>query len=203
MTEIFKELLKNIKIDDNLIEHHEKKYRENIKQERYLFINNTTPKIYINANFENINKQIKNFINSNKLFCWIYGGYGTGKTYSLYAIRNYHIMQKGNIYFNVVMEGELNYDFNFKKIDSIDNLAISESKMKFLADFYFNLIDWCWKNNKKLYLTSTKDFKEWLSFFSKYNSESSHAIASRFSNNLEVINLGEKDLRKNIDKLNN
>lgn len=196
MKGVFSEIINEFKIDDTKTNESIKQYENNIKQERFYFLKQTTPQIFQTANIENIDKRIKDFILSNKIFCWIYGDFGRGKSYSIYAVRNYFIIQKGNIYFDIKMEGELNYDIDFKKINAIDNLAISESKMKYLADYYFNLIDWCWKNKKKLYLTSTKKFDEWLSFFSKYNNESAQAIASRFSNNLEYIELLGQDRRK-------
>ena len=121
---------------------------------------------------------------------------GVGKTFSLYAVRNFNILTKGNIYFDIRMEGELNYDIDFKKINAVDNLAISDSKMKFLADYYFNLIDWKWKTHQKLILTSTKKPNEWLELLSKYNNESAEAISSRFSNSIDIIELIGNDRRK-------
>jgi len=182
--------------NDERVNKYRAEYENNIKEKRLLFIKNTTPKEFINARIENIDKRIINFMENGKLFCWISGVKGVGKTYSLYAIRNFLILSKGNIYFEVQMEGELCYDINFKRINAVDNLGISESKFKFLADYYFNLIDWSWKQHKKLYLTSTLSHEKWIEILSNYNTEAAEAIASRFSNNIEIIDLGNIDRRK-------
>jgi DNA replication protein DnaC len=191
---IIEPLLKNY--DDEKVNKYRLQYENNIIEERRLFIKNTTPKEFINADIKNIDKRLISFMRNEKRFCWISGVKGSGKTYNLYAIRNFLILNKGYIYFDVQMEGELCYDVNFKKIDAVDNLGISESKFKFLADYYFNLIDWSWKQHKKLYLTSTLSYSKWIEILSKYNTESAEAIASRFSNNIEIIELTGDDKRK-------
>lgn len=198
----FYEMLKEIKknqfdnINDAEIEKYEKRRQEEMRQERQMYIDMTTPEEYKKADYKNIDKRITDFISNDKRFCWIYGVKGVGKTYSLYAIRNYYILEKGNTTFSVVMEGELNYDYSFKDINAVDNLCISDAKMKFLADYYFNLIDYCWKNHKKLYLTATKKYSEWIKMLSNYNMESAEAIASRLSNVTDVIELVGNDRRK-------
>jgi DNA replication protein DnaC len=190
--------IKNKKIDpDNYIkiaEYEARRKQEEIYQAK-LYIDMTTPFEYRNADIKNIDTRIVNFCKNDKRFCWIHGIKGVGKTYSLYAIRNAKIYQ-GYKTFTVCMEGELNYDMPFKDIDAVDNLCISDSKMKFLADYYFNLIDWCWKCHKKLYLTSTKPLKEWLRMLSMYNTESAEAIASRLSNVTDLVELTGNDRRK-------
>ena len=65
------------------------------------------------SNIKNIDQRI---LTSIKRFVWITGVYGTGKTYSLYAIRNNEILNKGNSYFEIQIEADLNYDINYRKI---------------------------------------------------------------------------------------
>lgn len=187
--------LKSMKSNDIAIKRYEERREKEILQQRQFFIERTTPKEFLKADIKKIDKRIINFAKGNNLFCWIHGVKGVGKTYSLYAIRNYFIY-KGNIYFDIKMEGELNYDIDFRDINAVDNLCMSDSKIKFLSDYYFNLIDWCWKYQKKLYLTSTKDYNFWLDMLSKINLENAEAIASRFSNNIEIIELKGNDKRK-------
>ena len=190
----FKNALKRLKVDEEAIKKYEEKREKDIFQQRQFLIERTTPKEFINADIKNIDNRIINFARSNKIFCWIYGVKGVGKTYSLYAIRNYQIY-RGN-FFDLVMEGELNYDKDFRDINAVDNLCISDSKIKFLSDYYFNLIDYCWKHHKKLYLTSTKKHDYWIEMLSNVNNENAEAIASRFSNAIEVIELKGNDRRK-------
>jgi DNA replication protein DnaC len=200
MKEIIKQIidkLKNRNEDDVLkaIQETEK----NIKEEHINFLHNTTPKHFWNADINLIDTRIKDFMNNNKKFCWIYGEYGSGKTYSIYAIRNYLIMQN-NIYFEIIMEGEINYDTNFKRINAIDNIGISEGKFKFLSDYYFNLFDYCWRSEKKLYFTSTLSPEKWIEKLRIVNPENAAAIASRLSNVTDIICLTGSDRRKNIIK---
>ena len=190
----FKNALKGLKVDEEAIKKYEEKREKDIFQQRQFLIERTTPKEFINADIKNIDNRIINFARSNKIFCWIYGVKGVGKTYSLYAIRNYQIY-RGNS-FDLVMEGELNYDKDFRDINAVDNLCISDSKIKFLSDYYFNLIDYCWKHHKKLYLTSTKKHNYWIEMLSYMNNENAEAIASRFSNAIEIIELKGNDRRK-------
>jgi hypothetical protein len=190
----FKNALKELKVDEEAIKRYEEKKEVDIFQQRQFLIERTTPKEFINADIKNIDNKIINFTRSNKIFCWIYGVKGVGKTYSLYAIRNYQIY-RGNS-FDLVMEGELNYDKDFRDINAVDNLCISDSKIKFLSDYYFNLIDYCWKHHKKLYLTSTKKHNYWIEMLSYMNNENAEAIASRFSNAIEIIELKGDDRRK-------
>ena len=190
----FKNALSGLKVDEEAIKRYEEKKEKEIFQQRQFLIERTTPKEFINADIKNIDKRIIDFARSNKIFCWIYGVKGVGKTYSLYAIRNYQIY-RGN-FFDLVMEGELNYDKDFRDINAVDNLCISDSKIKFLSDYYFNLIDYCWKHHKKLYLTSTKKHDYWIEMLSSVNNENAEAIASRFSNAIEVIELKGNDRRK-------
>lgn len=190
--------MKKEKLDDSKVDEYEKKRQDEMRQERQMYIDMTTHAEYKQANYKKIDNRIIEFINNDKRFCWIHGVKGVGKTYSLYAVRNYYILEKGNTTFNVVMEGELDYDYNFKDINAVDNLCISDAKMKFLADYYFNLIDYCWKCHKKLYLTSTKKYSEWVKLLSNYNMESAEAIASRLSNVTDVIHLEGCDRRKGI-----
>ena len=190
----FKNALSGLKVDEEAIKRYEEKKEKEIFQQRQFLIERTTPKEFINADIKNIDKRIIDFARSNKIFCWIYGVKGVGKTYSLYAIRNYQIY-RGN-FFDLVMEGELNYDKDFRDINAVDNLCISDSKIKFLSDYYFNLIDYCWKHHKKLYLTSTKKHDYWIEMLSNVNNENAEAIASRFSNAIEIIELKGNDRRK-------
>ena len=191
----FKQTLKNIKVDENLIKQYEEKKEREIFQQRQFLIERTTPKEFIKADIKNIDNRIIDFAKSNKIFCWIYGIKGIGKTYSLYAIRNYQIY-KGNI-FDLVMESELNYNKDFRDINAIDNLYMSGSKIKFLSDYYFNLMDYCWKHHKKLYMTSTRHYNEWIKLLSSVNVENAESIASRFSNVIQAIELKGDDKRKN------
>ena len=190
----FKNALKGLKVNEEAIKKYEEKREKDIFQQRQFLIERTTPKEFINADIKNIDNRIINFARSNKIFCWIYGVKGVGKTYSLYAIRNYQIY-RGNS-FDLVMEGELNYDKDFRDINAVDNLCISDLKIKFLSDYYFNLIDYCWKHHKKLYLTSTKKHNYWIEMLSYMNNENAEAIASRFSNATEIIELKGNDRRK-------
>lgn len=190
----FKNILNGIKVDDEAIRKYEEKKEKELFQQRQFLIERTTPKEFINADIKNIDKRIIDFAKGNKTFCWIHGVKGVGKTYSLYAIRNYQIYRGYS--FDLCMEGELNYDKDFRDINAVDNLCISDSKIKFLADYYFNLIDFCWKCHKKLYMTSTKKYNYWIEMLSKVNTENAEAIASRFSNVIEVIELQGADKRK-------
>jgi chromosomal replication initiation ATPase DnaA len=171
----------------------------NIREEHITFLQNTTPKHFWDADIKSIDYRIAAFMKNDKKFCWIYGEYGNGKTYSIYAIRNYLIMQN-NIYFEIIMEGEINYETNFKRISAVDNIGISEGKFKFLSDYYFNLFDYCWRSEKKLYLTSTLNPDKWLDKLRVVNPENAAAIASRLSNVTDIIELIGDDRRKNILK---
>jgi hypothetical protein len=94
------------------------------------------------------------------------------------------------------MENELNYDTNFKKINAVDNVVIEASKIKFLSQFYFDLIDYCWKNEKKLCLTSIHLPEKWLSSFFELKAENAGAIADRMKkNSYELIELTNGSLR--------
>ena len=181
---------------DKLITEYDLEIEKRKQNNKNIFIQQTTPKEYWKADIKKIDKKITEFIYNDKIFCWIFGNKGVGKTYSLYAVRNHLIIDLNDIYFEIKMEGELDYDVNFKRLNAIDNLAISDNKMKFLADYYFNLIDWHWKTHKKLFLTSTISINKWLELLSKYNIDSAEAISSRFSNKIDNIELFGNDKRK-------
>jgi hypothetical protein len=87
------------------------------------------------------------------------------------------------------MENELNYDVDFRQINAIDNLTCNEIKIKFLAQFYFNLFDYCWKNKKKLFITATIEPELWLIQLDRFCVENAGAIADRIRQSLEIIYL--------------
>jgi chromosomal replication initiation ATPase DnaA len=198
---IFQKIIDEIKVDDNKVDEYIKQYEQNIKSERWYFLKKTTPENFWKASITLIDKRIIEFIKNNKIFCWIYGSFGTGKTYSLYAIRNYFIMQKGKIYTNIFQEDILNYDIKIRDIDMIDNFGMTENKLKYLTEFYFTLFDFCWRERKKLYIVSNKHYREWLEMLNKNNAEFSGSIASRFSNNIDCIELQGKDKRKLLQSI--
>jgi DNA replication protein DnaC len=194
MSDIFKTALDNL-IKDRDEEDILKKIKQFEDHKKMSFLKNSTPEDYWNASLKNINSRIIDFINNEKRFCWIWGDNGAGKTYCLYAIRNSLIM-KGNIFFEIISEYELNYDLNFRNYNAIDNVGMGDNKFKYLSDFYFSIIDWRWKKHKKLFFTSTFSLEQWLSEIYKINPLSSNSISSRLSNQTDVIKLTDKDRRK-------
>jgi predicted YcjX-like family ATPase len=196
--EIFENMLKemlNKKPDEKLIESERKKIEDSILENKKQFISMTTPVIYRESWINQIDKRI---LESKKVFIWLTGCTGSGKTFSIQALRNYEIIKKSNLYFNIVMENEMDYNYTkFSQVNAVDNITCESSKLKYLNSLYFDIIDYCCKNKKRLYFTSTKDFQSWINAMAEFSNENARAISSRFSNNIDLIDLGKFDKRKN------
>jgi len=194
--------LKQIKIDDSKIIEYEKQNQLQLQQERLYILQKTTPVEFQDADIKKIDSRIIEFLKSNKIFCWISGVKGAGKSWSLYALRNSKIMQGQK--FEIKMEHEIfwdseknNMNCDYRYINAIDNIEIENSQPKSLIKFYFSIIDWCWKNHKKLFFTASVDCKKWLDMVGRINVDHAESIASRFSKNIEFIELQNIDRRKN------
>lgn len=184
--------LKVIQFSDDDIQKRIDKMKSGILDNKLEFLKSTTPKMYLTADIKNIDKRI---VESKKTFVWITGAWGCGKTYSLYAIRNNKILNN-NFYFEIKNENELNYDLKISRINAIDNITVNENKIKYLCQFYFDLIDYHYVNKKRLYISSTLNYNVWLNELNRLSAENAGAIASRFSNNIELIELKGDDRRK-------
>ena len=57
-------------------------YRQKLTQ-----LQRSIPETYIDCDISEYNADLKRFIMSDKLFCWLYGNTGTGKTYSVYNLK--------------------------------------------------------------------------------------------------------------------
>jgi len=148
--------------------------------------------------FSNVDKRIQHFFKSEKLFCWIHGGTGTGKTYSLYAYLIYQIVNSLKNYLKIIKEVNFNYKIELNDNIAIDDVGISEQANRNinLSDLYYELIDYKLERKQKLIFTSNVDIDTWLKNMQKVNSLNSDRIRSRLQNNLVCINLTGIDQRK-------
>jgi DNA replication protein DnaC len=202
----FQDLLNDFKKNIENSEQYEKnikEYEELKRKEEFLnrieLIKYKTPEKYQDARIETIDKRIVNFMKSDKLFCWIYGLCGTGKTYSLYAIKN-NLLLNSYYEFKVIKEYSIDYGVKPEIIDAIDDFALSENdnRNKHLIDLYFGIIDYFIENNKKLYITSNISLQAWINKMTRFNDLTASRIASRMSNVTDVINLIGSDKRKDL-----
>jgi DNA replication protein DnaC len=179
---------------DNLDEHISSK-----NNQLYLLLKDI-PDEYKDININTVNSKILNFEYTKKIFMWIYGKTGTGKTHSIYSLKLKNINENRK---PLVILKE--YDLNYKDIDKykdsficIDDFGISENENRNIAllDLYFELIDNKREKHSKLIITSNLSIMEWLNKMKKYNYETALRISSRFSNMIEIIELTGEDKRK-------
>ena len=172
------------------------------KKERYenLFIRikTETPEIYWNADINNINLDAREFLNSKDLFLFLVGGTGSGKTYTVNALKNFQLYN-GLIYpIKIIKEKKLNYDTNLKGMICIDDIgqSLNYKRNQSLCEIYYDLIDSKLESNQKAIFTSNLDLKAWFSLLTKENPMAAERIQSRMSNKTKVINLKGLDKRK-------
>lgn len=153
-----------------------------------------------NCLYKNIDVRIKGFLNNDKLFCWINGITGTGKTYSLYAIRLNQIFKHEMPFewLDIIKETDFNYKIDYKGFIAIDDIGISlnENRNINLSDLYFSMIDYKVENNEKLILTSNYSYETWIKSMAKVNVMNASRIDSRISGNIDCITLTGADRRK-------
>ncbi len=169
------------------------------------FIKSKIPLRFIDANLINTNKIIQDYYN-NDIFkeksLYLYGGCGVGKTYSIYALAIYLMVNKYSLcIFNLIdllnkirlsynrekSYIEKLYDVEFLVIDDIGKEKVSE----WVAEQLYSLINHRYENMKTTIFTSNLNLNE-LSEKAGYES-----IVSRIAEMCEVYELTGQDRRLN------
>ena len=191
------EQLKNIKVDENLLRENQEKEKIVKTNERLLVINKTCPEIFRAARIKDVDSRIIDFFKSDDLFCWIHGGTGTGKTHSIYALRNSAIIQERPVV-KIVKEYDLDYKKTYNGFIAIDDVGLSENDnySRLLLDIYMNIIDSHLERNEKIIFTSNFYLNTWLKKQSRVNEMTAIRIESRMSNKTKVIELKGSDKRR-------
>lgn len=169
------------------------------------FIKNKIPLRFRNADLSKTNKVIQDYYNKdifkNKSL-YLYGNYGTGKTYSIYALAIYLMINKYSLcIFNLIdllnkirlsynkenLYIEKFYNVEFLIIDDIGKEKVSE----WVAEQLYSLINYRYENIKTTIFTSNLNLNE-LSEKTGYES-----IVSRIAEMCEVYELSGEDKRLN------
>lgn len=177
-------------------------YNELIEESenKVIRIKNEIPFEYQNIEYNNVN--FIKFMQSEKIFCWITGATGVGKTAMLYSRKIYEINK--NIYYKrleIIREIDFNYDTYTKGLIAIDDVGVEENKenrYKYLINYYYDLIDKKRNQNEKCIFTSNLKLNEWIKLLHKYDKFNADRIASRLSIVTDIIELKGEDRRKII-----
>lgn len=169
-----------------------------------VYIKKHIPVMYRNADYNNIDKKIIDFYTNDKVFLWMHGKPGTGKTHSVYALVKYIIenidLRYNDINMKIFKEYDINFDTDFNyDIIAIDDFGLSQNNNRnnVLTDIYFSLIDNRLENNKKMIITSNLSVSECIDKMNSSNNEASARIASRLSKVSSIIETKGSDKRKN------
>lgn len=172
--------------------------RSGLKQ-KLTILQRQIPEVYLNCDYETIDTRIIDFIKSGKVFLWLYGSVGTGKTYSIYSLKALNLI-KGYRNVKIVKEYDFNYDtkLNYNDIICIDDIGTAQNENRYssLAEQYFKLIDTAIEEQGKIIFTSNLTLKDFVNKIANVSNDISIRIASRMSNVTDVILLQGDDRRK-------
>lgn len=156
---------------------------------------------YWNADFNDVDQRIKDFmLDDDKYFLWLHSKRtGTGKTHSLYSLKNYYIV-KGKE-FKVVHEDKIGIEYGEVteglNIGGIDDIGAERDKMKAgkILSYYNGLFDFKYNRKKKLTITSNYSPNEWIERVRFLDQHAAMRIKSRMANNIVVVELTGPDRR--------
>jgi DNA replication protein DnaC len=192
--ELIKQSLDSIEpiSDDELEKKQTAENQEKINEK----IKELIPKRYHQAEVRN--KEILDFFRTDKLFLWIHGFTGSGKTESVYALMRLCITKHINSRFFMYNESTINYETRFVGIPIIDDLWLSANakRKENLLDIYYELINEKYEHGLQLIITSNFSPDTWLDDAKKINSQMTNRITSRFSKNIQIVDLGKNDYRR-------
>lgn len=147
--------------------------------------------------FELQDIRIKDFVRNDKIFLWIYGNNGNGKTSAIYAIKMEQIMRNEIYLISVV--NEYNFSFNtpisgFLAIDDVYKLK-SQERLRYLLPLYYNLFNYKRDNREKCIFSSNISISEFLENISKIDTDIANAIHDRMHGITEEIHFIGKSYR--------
>jgi hypothetical protein len=156
---------------------------------------------WYNVYFENQDKKVKAFKNNDKIFLWVWSKEnGSGKTSILYSWIMNQIMNDELYFYEVI--NECNFGFKTmvgKKIflDDVMKIKIPE-RIKYLINYYYNLINFKRENRQKIIFTSNFNITDFISEISKYDKDIASAIYDRMHNVTDVLHLQNNNFRGKI-----
>jgi DNA replication protein DnaC len=148
--------------------------------------------------FENQDQRVKSFINNSKIFLWIYGKNGVGKTSILNAIKINQIMNNKIHFLEIINECNFSYLTDIKNFLAIDDVykLKDNQRLRYLLPLYYNLINTKWENQEKLIFTSNFSLYDFINEIAAFDDDTARAIQDRMHNLTEVIHLQGESFRK-------
>lgn len=190
---LFEKALENFLSMAPAIEAAAKKFSADVTNEDHSF-----PEEYKNVKSSDVPEKLLEFVrNKDLLFCWIYGGTGTGKTHALHALRKYQI-ERGFLPVRIIKEIDLTHETSTRGPIAIDDVGLSTNpnRLHSLIETYFSIIEKKYESGVKIIFTSNFSIADWLNKNMPYNADICKRIGSRMSNNRMEILLDGIDQRK-------
>ena len=161
-------------------------------------------KIYVpkdyqeNVFFENQIDEVKDFIKNKKVFLWIYGPNGTGKTSAINAVKIKQIIDNSINILNSVNELNFSYMTNIKDFIAIDDVykLKSQERLRYLLPCYYGLINYKRENREKVIFTSNYSLEDFLRNIARIDSDIASAIQDRMQGLTVEVLLDGQSLRK-------